>query len=108
MSAKENSHRLGRGLAALLGDTSPSGDTDRQNLIRLIPIESLEPSPFQPRARMEPEALAELTESVRTRGILQPLLGRPHPSISGRYQIIAGERSWRAAPAAGLTEAPAL
>ncbi|MBV8525305.1 MAG: ParB N-terminal domain-containing protein, partial [Acetobacteraceae bacterium] len=76
MSPKENSHRLGRGLAALLGDASPSGASDQNNPIRLIPVESLEPSPFQPRAGIQPEALAELTESVRAHGILQPLLGR--------------------------------
>ena len=108
MSPKENSHRLGRGLAALLGEGSPPGESDQQNPVRFIPIESLEPSPFQPRAGMEPEALAELTESVRTRGVLQPLLGRPHPSINGRYHIIAGERRWRAAQAAGLAEVPVL
>jgi ParB family chromosome partitioning protein len=57
---------------------------------------------------MEPEALAELAQSIRTRGILQPLLVRPHPAASDRYQIVAGERRWRAAQAAGLHEVPTL
>jgi ParB family chromosome partitioning protein len=57
---------------------------------------------------MDQTALDELTESIRVRGILQPLLARPHPGTSGRYQIIAGERRWRAAAAAGLHEVPVL
>ena len=55
---------------------------------------------------MEPEALAELAASIRTRGILQPILARPHPGQAGIYQIIAGERRWRAAQQAGLHEVP--
>jgi ParB family chromosome partitioning protein len=57
---------------------------------------------------MDPAALEELAQSIRSRGILQPLLVRPHPTSSGRYQIVAGERRWRAAGAAGLHEVPAL
>ena len=68
----------------------------------------LEPSPYQPRGAMNLEALEELTASIRERGILQPLLVRPHPTLPGRYQIIAGERRWRASQAAGLHEVPAL
>jgi ParB family chromosome partitioning protein len=71
-------------------------------------VEMLEPSPFQPRGPMDPEALEELTDSIRARGILQPLLARAHPTAAGRYQIIAGERRWRAAQAAGLHEVPVL
>lgn len=103
----QTSPRLGRGLAALLGDAArpvepaPAG-------IRQIPIDLLDPGPFQPRAAMDQTALAELADSIRTRGILQPLLVRPHPSAEGRFQIIAGERRWRAAGLAGLHEAPAL
>lgn len=107
MSSKRESPRLGRGLAALLGDaavqTPPQGASVRQ-----IPLDLLEPNPFQPRTVIEPGALEELTQSVRTHGILQPLLVRPHPTTPNRFQIVAGERRWRAAGAAALHEVPAL
>jgi ParB family chromosome partitioning protein len=76
--------------------------------VRSLPVELLEASPYQPRGAMDPEALDELTASIRARGILQPLLVRPHPVQAGRYQIIAGERRWRASQAAGLHEVPVL
>ncbi|GAN76000.1 chromosome partitioning nuclease protein ParB [Acidisphaera rubrifaciens HS-AP3] len=69
---------------------------------------ALEPGHFQPRVDFDPGALAELTLSIRERGILQPLLLRPHPEQPGRFQIIAGERRWRAASAAGLHDVPAV
>jgi ParB family chromosome partitioning protein len=101
--------RLGRGLAALLGDSTTQDEAVAPNSgIRSLPIDQLQPGPFQPRQRMEPGALHELAESIRLRGILQPLLARPHPSTSGQYQIIAGERRWRAAQQAGLHEVPVL
>ncbi|HTC09318.1 MAG TPA: ParB/RepB/Spo0J family partition protein [Acetobacteraceae bacterium] len=75
--------------------------------VRGIPIELLEPNPYQPRATIRSEPLDELIQSVRRHGVLQPLLLRPHPSTAGRYQIVAGERRWRAAQAAGLHEIPA-
>jgi ParB family chromosome partitioning protein len=107
MSAKEIGPRLGRGLAALLGDVAvevpqPPGS------IRQIALDQLEPNPFQPRSTIDPTALDELAESIRSRGILQPLLVRPHPAEPDRFQIIAGERRWRAAGAAGLHEVPTL
>ena len=97
--------RLGRGLAALMGEAprAAAGVT-----IQSISIDSLEPGPFQPRISMAPEALAELVESIKARGILQPLLARRHPKEGDRYQIIAGERRWRAAQQAGLHEVPVL
>jgi ParB family chromosome partitioning protein len=73
-----------------------------------VPLDLLEPNPYQPRSSMDPAALEELAQSVRLRGILQPLLVRPHPATDGRYQIVAGERRWRAASAAGLHEVPVL
>jgi ParB family chromosome partitioning protein len=104
---REAGPRLGRGLAALLGDaavqTPPQGAAVRQ-----VPLDLLEPNPYQPRSSMDPAALEELAQSVRLRGILQPLLVRPHPATDGRYQIVAGERRWRAASAAGLHEVPVL
>ena len=106
MSAKEINPRLGRGLAALMGDTDAiMGTTPKPTT---IPVEKLEPSPYQPRGDIDPASLSELVESIRARGILQPLLARPHPQSEGRYQIIAGERRWRAAQLAGLHEVPTL
>jgi ParB family chromosome partitioning protein len=109
VSAKEANPRLGKGLAALLGDTAmqsrPSGDVGG---VRNIPVEFLEPSPFQPRIDMNKDALSDLVDSIKARGILQPLLVRPHPSQAGRYQIIAGERRWRASQQAGLHDVPVL
>jgi ParB family chromosome partitioning protein len=94
-------------LAALLGDTAAQPNASDPG-VRDIAIDLLEPNPYQPRATIRPEPLDELVRSVRTHGILQPLLLRPHPSTAGRYQIIAGERRWRAAQAAKLHAVPAL
>jgi len=107
MSAKEVEPRLGRGLAALLGEAAVQAEPGEPNT-RDIAIGMLEPNPYQPRAAIRMEPLDELVRSVRAHGILQPLLLRPHPAISGRYQIVAGERRWRAAQAAGLHAVPAL
>jgi ParB family chromosome partitioning protein len=76
--------------------------------VQALSIDALEPGPFQPRRNMAPGAMAELVESVKARGILQPLLARRDPMHAGRYQIIAGERRWRAAQSAGLHEVPVL
>ncbi len=110
MSAKEVNPRLGKGLAALLGDAAGQArpGSSSANGVRDIPVEFLEPSPFQPRVDMNPEALSDLVESIKSRGILQPLLVRPHPQQPGRYQIIAGERRWRASQRAGLHDVPVL
>ena len=109
MSAKEASPRLGRGLAALLGDQGGAGKAPQSATgSKTIPIELLEPSPYQPRGAIEPAALADLVDSIKARGILQPLLARPHPTEAGRFQIIAGERRWRASQEAGLHEVPVL
>jgi len=106
MTPRDSGPRLGRGLAALLGDAA-SARPDGEG-VRTLPIEQLEPGPYQPRQPIDPASLRELADSIRARGILQPLLARPHPASPGRYQIIAGERRWRAAQAAGLHEVPAL
>ncbi len=100
--------RLGRGLAALLGDSRP--DEGRvppgHEGIHPLAIELLEAGPFQPRQAMEQEPLEELAASIRAQGVLQPILARPHPQQPDRYQIIAGERRWRAAQLAGLHAVP--
>jgi len=94
---------LGRGLDALLGGDEPAvgGET-----LASLAIDALQPGRFQPRARIGQEALAELAESIKSQGVMQPILARPIGA--GRYEIIAGERRWRAARMAGLTSVPAL
>ena len=107
MTAREQSPRLGRGLAALLGESSAPTRGGGES-VRALPLDLLEPGPFQPRSTVDEPALAELAESMRTRGILQPLIARIHPTSPGRFQIIAGERRWRAAQRAGLHEVPVV
>jgi ParB family chromosome partitioning protein len=99
--------RLGRGLAALLGEAAVQ-DTPTTVSLRQVPVDLLEPNPFQPRTTMDPVALDELADSIRRRGVLQPLVVRPHPDRQDRFQIVAGERRWRAAGAAGLHEVPVV
>lgn len=103
MAAKERG--LGKGLGALLGDAALQTQQEGQGSFSL-PISQVQPGLNQPRKRFEQEALDELTESVRTYGVVQPLTVRR--LSSGYYQIIAGERRWRAAKAAGLKEVPAV
>ena len=105
---------LGRGLSALLGDiegeaplaATISGGAAREGLTNL-PIAQIHPHPDQPRRHFDDGALAELAASIRTRGLVQPILVRPAPGGQG-WQIVAGERRWRAAQRAGLHEIPAL
>ncbi|HET8727907.1 MAG TPA: ParB/RepB/Spo0J family partition protein [Alphaproteobacteria bacterium] len=100
---------LGRGLDALFGDEDDDyGPIDRLRQSRLLPIEQLEPNPYQPRKVFDPAAMESLVESVREQGILQPILVRPVADERDRYQIIAGERRWRAAQQAKLHEVPAV
>ena len=107
MSIPAQGTRLGRGLVALMGEAAGQAPAAVPEPIR-AGIDQLEPSPYQPRTTMAEEPLEELAESVRAHGILQPILVRPHPTEPGRYQIIAGERRWRASQLAGLTEVPTL
>lgn len=95
---------LGKGLGALLGDFTQDSTPD--NGFKQLPLQKVEPNPDQPRHTFDPEALEELAESIRQHGILQPLTVRA--TASGYYQIIAGERRWRAARLAGLREVPAI
>lgn len=108
MTARETAPRLGRGLAALFGDAAAPPSIPDAAPRTALPVASLEPGPFQPRMSMDPAALDDLVASIRQQGVLQPLLARPHPTSRGRYQIIAGERRWRASQAAGLHEVPVL
>jgi ParB family transcriptional regulator, chromosome partitioning protein len=92
---------MGRGLAAILS-VAPSDQED----LRRIPVDHVDPNPRQPRTSFDDQSLRGLADSVGERGILQPVLARPLPG--GRYELIAGERRWRAAQLAGLQEIPAL
>ena len=95
---------LGRGLDALLGDDNPSPRAE--DGLRNLGIDELQPGKYQPRSHMEQSALAELAESIKSQGVMQPILVRP--LTAGRYEIIAGERRWRAARMAGLASVPTL
>jgi ParB family chromosome partitioning protein len=104
MSAKLAAPRLGRGLAALFGDSSAMNNSAGTDSARQLPIDLLDPNPFQPRTDFNKDILDGLAASIRAHGMLQPILVRPHSGVPGRYQIVAGERRWRAAAVAGLEE----
>ena len=95
---------LGRGLGALLGDFSE--ETPEQSAYRLLPVYKVEPNPDQPRQDFDEEELQALADSISVHGVIQPLTVRETPG--GYYQIIAGERRWRAARLAGLSEVPVV
>ena len=104
---------LGRGLDALLGADTNSLDQVGQpaaltNAPNTLLISQLQAGKYQPRTRMDEGALAELADSIRAQGIMQPILVRPIDALKGQYEIIAGERRFRAAQLAGLTEVPVL
>ena len=99
---------LGRGLSALMADVDLGPNAGPRGAEQTLPVEQITPNPDQPRRAFEPEALAELAASLKSRGVLQPLIVRPHPTEPGLYQIVAGERRWRAAQIAQLHELPVL
>ena len=98
---------LGKGLGALISaaPSPPSADPESGEKVQLISLANIVPSPLQPRREFQREALEELVDSIRQRGIIQPLIVR---SVNNRFELIAGERRWRAAKEVGLTEAPAI
>ncbi len=98
---------LGKGLSALISArvASPAPAPETGERIHKLALTEIVPSPFQPRVDFRPEQLNELIESIREHGIVQPLIVR---KVNGKYELIAGERRWRAATAVGLTEAPAI
>ena len=119
--------KLGRGLGALMGEmrrdepivrlnpnaahireesAADSGRRDSGNTLKSLPVSAISPLPGQPRTHFDESALAELAESIRVRGVIQPIIVRPHGD--GRYQLVAGERRWRAAQKAQLHEIPAI
>ncbi len=108
----ERQRGLGRGLSALLGEnvaeSAPVDGGAQPTGVRAVPIESLKPNPDQPRKQFGTEHLEELTASIRDKGVLQPILVRAQPGQDGMWQIIAGERRWRAAQAARLKFVPII
>jgi ParB family chromosome partitioning protein len=96
---------LGRGLDALLGGAERKSRDDEESL-QQIAVASLRPGKYQPRTRMDEASLAQLADSIRARGVIQPIVVRPVDA--GQYEILAGERRWRAARLAGLARVPAV
>lgn len=123
--SNESKH-LGRGLSSLLGevpvtpnrtagqdktaqpDMASQTTASQKGQVRSLPIEWINPGPWQPRQQFDKEALAELATSIQQRGLIQPVLVRENPQKPGRYELIAGERRWRAAQLAKLHEIPAI
>jgi ParB family chromosome partitioning protein len=107
--AEEARSRLGRGLAALIGDVGDeSAALERTRSQRRVPIEFLKPNPRNPRRHFADAELEELAASIKERGIIQPILVRTARGAADNYEIIAGERRWRAAQRAGLHEVPVV
>ena len=107
--ADEARSRLGRGLAALIGEVGPTSapaSAERPRGQRRVPIEFLKPNPRNPRHNFSATDLDELTASIRERGIIQPIVVRSIKGAKDSYEIIAGERRWRAAQRAGLHDIP--
>lgn len=105
--------RLGKGLSALIGEVEATGLQATESgqaspSINEIALKDIRPNPAQPRRTFLESELAELSQSIKQRGVLQPILLRPDPDAPGRYQIVAGERRWRAAQMAGLTTIAAV
>ena len=110
---------LGRGLGALLGGSpraakpapppaaaaTPAPVADAREQVERVPVSRIQPCPFQPRKDFSSEALRELADSIKEQGIVQPLIVRTH---GDRYELIAGERRWRAAQLLGLTDVPVI
>ena len=101
-TAKRGKRGLGSGLAAIL----PEASAEHAGELRELPVEVIKPNPNQPRSKIDPDSLSALASSIEANGVVQPLLVRPLPD--GSYELIAGERRWRAAQAAGLAKVPAV
>jgi ParB family transcriptional regulator, chromosome partitioning protein len=101
-TSKRGKRGLGSGLAAIL----PEASAEHAGELRELPVEVIKPNPNQPRTKIDPESLSALASSIEANGVVQPLLVRP--LADGSYELIAGERRWRAAQAAGLAKVPAV
>jgi len=101
-ASKRSKRGLGSGLAAIL----PEASSEHTGELRELPVGVIKPNPNQPRTKIDPDSLSALASSIEANGVVQPLLVRPLPD--GSYELIAGERRWRAAQAAGLAKVPAV
>ena len=109
MIEKTQRGNLGRGLAALFGDEEEGVvELDQRRSAKDVPIEKIHPNANQPRRRFTEDTLEELSESIRSNGVLQPILVRDHGERPGEYEIVAGERRWRAAQRAQLHQVPVV
>jgi len=100
--------RLGRGLASLIGEPAPLGHRlPPEGEQRMLAVAEIQSSPLNPRKDFRDDELAELAESIRTKGLVQPIVVRPNGTVGG-YEIVAGERRWRAAQKAGVHTVPAI
>lgn len=108
--AEEGKRRnLGRGLSALLGEESEDyAELDRLRVSKLVPIDEVRPGRYQPRHRIDDDSIRDLAQSIRQKGILQPLLVRRHPDEANVFEIITGERRWRAAQMAEVHQVPVI
>src|SRR5947208_15335673 len=105
--AEDARSRLGRGLASLIGDVGGEAKhQERPRTQRKVPIEFLKPNPRNPRRDFSDTELGELADSIKQHGVIQPIVVRPVRGAQDRYEIIAGERRWRASQIAGLHEVP--
>ncbi|NEW89597.1 MULTISPECIES: ParB/RepB/Spo0J family partition protein [Rhodopseudomonas] len=105
--ADEHRSRLGRGLASLIGDVGGEAtQAERPRAQRKVPIEFIKANPRNPRRTFTDAELGELSDSIKQHGVIQPIVVRPVKGAADRYEIIAGERRWRAAQRAGLHEVP--
>lgn len=100
--------RLGRGLAALIGDFGDDAATGKPHGQRKVAVEFIRPNPRNPRRRFNDPELDELAASIKLRGVIQPIVVRAMAGVPDTYEIVAGERRWRAAQRAGLTEVPVV
>ena len=109
MNSSISKKGLGRGLSSLMGDVKTTlNKNESSNQETKISIAKLKPSPSQPRRLFDKNSINELAESIKSKGLVQPILVRPSPTETGAYEIIAGERRWRAAQIAQLHEVPAV
>lgn len=112
MSEKKEQRRgLGRGLSALMADIEPSAEVSSEGpakATRMLPVDQLYPNPDQPRRHFDADALEDLANSIRSKGVIQPLIVRAKAGVAHAYEIVAGERRWRAAQAAGVHDVPVV
>jgi len=110
MSSNAQKNRLGRGIASLIGDVAPAQGTPlpTEGEHRVVPIEQVRPSHLNPRKDFVDADLEDLANSIRTKGLVQPLIVRPSNGLEGGFEIVAGERRWRASQMAELTSVPVV